>query len=296
MEKPESLVSFYKNQLGKVLSPEFDQEPFRFFDFDDCRAEHQVQYRRRDFFKIAIMKGDYLYHYADKTMEVSGATLMFFSPDVPYSFELLSEQAAGYFCIFQERFFTERYKGNIRDLPMFGPGGKPSYVLDETQDVFVSDIFRKMKAEMQSDYALKYDLVRNYVAELVHYALKMQPSETLLANVDANTRITSVFKDLLERQFPIETTNRRFKLRSPNDFAQQLSVHVNHLNRALKLTTGKTTTAHISERIADEAKMLLKHSDWNISEISYVLGFEDAANFNHFFKKQTSISPSSFRS
>ena len=39
----------------------------------------------------------------------------------------------------------------------------------------------------------------------------------------------------------------------------------------------------IAERNLQEAKILLKHSNWNISEISYVLGFEDSANFSHFF-------------
>jgi AraC-like DNA-binding protein len=295
MEKPESLVSFYQNQLGQQVQTSEANAPFRIFDFSDCLSESQVQYRRRDFFKIALMQGNYLYHYADKTMKVSGSTLMFFSPDVPYQFEILSEDFAGFFCIFKEPFYTERYKGNIRDLPMFSKGGNPSYDLTKAQDKSVSQLFKKMKAEMQSDYAFKLDLVRNYVAELVHYALKMKPSETLLQSFDANARISTVFRDLLERQFPIDNTNQRFKLRTPTDFAEQMAVHVNHLNRALKTSTGKTTTELISERMADEAKILLKHSNLNISEVSYILGFEDAANFSHFFKKQTSLSPSSFR-
>lgn len=295
MEKPESLLSFYRNQLGEKIQDVENSDPFRIFDFADCLTENQVQYRRRNFFKIAIMKGDYLYHYGDKTLQVSGSTMMFFTPDIPYKFEVLSQQPAGLFCIFREPFYTERYKGNIRELPMFSRGGKPGYVLNKSQEKFVTEIFKKMKSEMQSDYAYKLDLVRNYVAELVHYALKMQPSETLLQNIDANARIASIFKELLERQFPIETNIERFKLRSPNDFAEQMSVHVNHLNRALKISTGKTTTEHISGRLTDEAKMLLKHSNWNISEIGYVLGFEDSANFNHFFKKQTALNPSTFR-
>jgi len=100
---------------------------------------------------------------------------------------------------------------------------------------------------------------------------------------------------LLERQFPIESPTQRFTLRSARDFAEQLSVHVNHLNRAIRLTTGKTTTDHIFDRLISEAKTLLKHTNWNISEIGYSLGFEEPAHFNHFFKKQTSMTPSSFR-
>jgi len=49
--------------------------------------------------------------------------------------------------------------------------------------------------------------------------------------------------ELLERQFPIESPIQRMKLRSPIDFANQLAVHVNHLNRAIKETMGKTTSA-----------------------------------------------------
>ena len=102
-------------------------------------------------------------------------------------------------------------------------------------------------------------------------------------------------EELLERQFPIESPTQRFTLRSARDFAEHLAVHVNHLNRAIRLTTGKTTTEHIFERLTSEAKTLLKHTNWNISEIGYSLGFEEPAHFNHFFKKQTTMTPSAFR-
>ena len=170
-----------------------------------------------------------------------------------------------------------------------------SYHGIDKQDAHVSQIFEKMADEINSDYQFKYDLLRNYTMELIHYALKMQPSESLYQHPNANSRITSVFTELLERQFPIESPSQRFTLRSANDFANKLSVHVNHLNRAIRETTGKTTTHHIAERITSEAMALLKHTNWNIAEISYSLGFEEPAHFNNFFKKHTSQTPSSFR-
>jgi AraC-like DNA-binding protein len=45
-----------------------------------------------------------------------------------------------------------------------------------------------------------------------------------------------------------------------------------------------------------EAKILLKQTDWNISEIAYSLGFEEVAHFSNFFKRQTSLAPLVFRS
>jgi AraC-like DNA-binding protein len=70
---------------------------------------------------------------------------------------------------------------------------------------------------------------------------------------------------------------------------------VNHLNKVLKENTGKTTTEIISGRITQEAKILLKQTDWSISEIAYCLDFEQVAHFSTFFKKQTSMTPLAFR-
>ena len=261
----------------------------------DQRCSANIQYNRRDFYKLSIMRGKHIYHYADKSLAVEGSTLMFFNPTVPYKYERVTEDATGYFCIFKEAFFSEHMRGSLKDLPMFSPGAKPFYVLDEKQDAYITNIFEKMKEEINSDYVYKFDLIRNYIMEMVHYALKMQPSETLYQHADANARITAVFTELLERQFPIDSPNQQFTMRSAKDFAEKLNVHTNHLNRAIRLTTGKTTTDHITERLTSEATALLKHTDWNIAEISYSLGFEEPSHFNHFFKKQTDLTPSTFR-
>ena len=88
---------------------------------------------------------------------------------------------------------------------------------------------------------------------------------------------------------------REAYIRSASDFAEQLNVHVNHLNRAVKDTTGKTTTQVIAERLIQEAKVLLKHSKWNVGEIAYALGFTEVTHFNNFFKKHLHTSPLKFR-
>jgi len=175
---------------------------------------------------------------------------------------------------------------------MYAPGAKPAYILEEKQERAMSAIFEKMLEEMQGDYAFKFDLIRNYIMEIIHGALKLQPSETLYAHADANARIASLFAELLERQFPIETPAQQFTLRSAKDYAGKLNVHTNLLNRAI---TGKTTSEHIAERLTAEAKALLKYTDWNIAEISYSLGFEEPAHFSNFFKKHTSATQGAWR-
>jgi AraC family transcriptional regulator, transcriptional activator of pobA len=74
-----------------------------------------------------------------------------------------------------------------------------------------------------------------------------------------------------------------------------LGIHINHLNKVLKETTGRSTTEIINGRIAEEAKLLLKQTQWNVSEIAFALGFDEVAHFSNFFKKHTGLSPLKFR-
>ena len=296
MEKLETLTDFYKDKLAR--SPQGlnqDHEHFNVFEHDDCRDTATVPYARREYFKVALLRGHYIFHYGHKSLEVNGSTLLFFNPDVPYTFEAPTGRPKGYFCIFRADYFNAYYRQDVRDLPMFAPSSKPAYLLTPPQDEAVGELFQRMQQELASDYAYKHDLVRNCLVEVIHVALRSEPTETLYQRIDANVRIASVFKELLDRQFPIEPPYQRFSLRSAHDFAQRLNVHINHLNRALKLTTGKTTTELIAQRLASEAKVLLKHTDWSVSEIAFCLGFEDTPHFDHFFKKLAGQSPSGFR-
>lgn len=295
MEMTETLEDFYRKKFNVThegLNSQLGH--FNVFTLEEC-IHQPVQYSRRDFYKISLMRGDYLYHYGDKSLEVSGSTLMFFNPQVPYTFETLTSDPTGYFCIFKDAFFTEHIRGSLKELPMYSPLGKPAYMLTAEQDHEVSLIFEKMRKEVQSDYVFKHDLIRSYIMEVIHTALKLKPSEQLYQQADANARIAAVFTELLERQFPIEAPNQKLSLRSASDYAEVLNVHTNHLNRAVKAVTGRTTTAHIADRLVSEAVALLKHTKWNIAEISYSLGFEEPAHFSNFFKRQTSVTPGSFR-
>lgn len=101
--------------------------------------------------------------------------------------------------------------------------------------------------------------------------------------------------EVLERQFPIENLNAPLKLKAAQDYSNHLSIHVNYLNRAVKETTGKSTTTLISERIIAEAVSLLRHTDWSVADIAYALGFEYPNYFSNFFKKGTGNIPKFYR-
>lgn len=253
-------------------------------------------YSRKDFYKICLTTGKSIIHYADRSFETDGTVLFFGNPHIPYSWETLSTTYIGYTCLFSEEFFKASDRSeSLQQSPLFKIGGTPVLKITEQQREFLNTVFRKMIEEQQTDYAYKDDLIRNYINLIIHEALKLQPSENYDQHKNAASRLTSVFLELLERQFPIESTDRPLQLKTAQDYAKGLAVHVNYLNRAVKEVTGKPTTTHISDRIISEAKALLQHTDWNISDIAYALGFEYPTYFNNYFKRNTGTNPMSLR-
>lgn len=295
MEHFETLAEFSRQRNIPAAGASHGVAPYGVFTLESNGFGNirPAPYCRRSFYKIALIRGENRCHYADRSVALTGSMLLFFSPAVPYTWEPLSDET-GYFCIFQEEFYAEGMRGSLGQLPMFAPGGKPSYQLAAGQDGQVSQIFEKMRAEQASDYCLKADLARAYLTELLHFALKLEPTEVRYQHPNANARLTGVFIELVQRQFSTPAA-QPVALKSARDFAGQLCVHVNHLNRAVRLTTGRTTTAHIFERVVGEAKSLLRFSSQNISEIGHRLGFEEPTHFYAFFRKQTGMSPSAFR-
>jgi AraC family transcriptional regulator, transcriptional activator of pobA len=253
-------------------------------------------YSRRDFYKICLVTGNSLIHYADKSVEMNGTFLFFGNPHVPYSSELIEREQHGYSCLFTEDFLKARDRTeSVLESPLFKIGCTPVFCLNQQQNEFITALFQRMIKEQDTDYIFKNDLIRNYINLIIHEALRMQPSENFIQHKNASSRITTLFLDLLERQFPIESTKRPLKLKTAQDFAANLSVHVNHLNRSVREVTGKPTTAHIAERITSEAKALLLHTDWSIADIAYGLGFEYPTYFNNYFKRMTGAVPRSLR-
>jgi AraC family transcriptional activator of pobA len=268
---------------------------FNVFTRESCSL--MTPYSRRDYYKISLIIGKGKLHYADKWIYVDRPALLFSNPMVPYSWEADDEDQTGWFCLFTDQFLQNGTRlGNLLDSQLFKVGGTPIFFVDEEQQKTISELFTKMIEEIQSEYIHKYDMLRACLHLLIHETLKMQPAENFEPYQNASHRVASLFMELLERQFPIDSPESFLKLKTPNDYAQSLSIHVNSLNRSVKEMTGKTTSQQIALRTIQEANALLKHTDWNISEIAYGLGFEEPAYFTNFFKKQTGLAPNAVRS
>ena len=250
---------------------------------------------RRDYYKIVLVTGDMIITYGDNTIEINDTFLFFANPHVPHSVIIRSGERKGYACVFTETFIAGRERKEIlHKSPLFRVGTTPVIPVNSDQAAFLTGLYQKMIAAQGGDYDYKYELLRGCVALILHEAQSIQPQNGPKEK-NASTRIAYLFLELLERQFPIESPADPLKLRTAQDFASALSVHVNYLNRAVKGVTGQPTSVHIAERITTEAKALLQHTDWSVADIAYGLGFEYPTYFNNYFKRVTGVIPKSLR-
>lgn len=264
--------------------------------FDPKTGDRTMPYSRRAYYKISWLRGKSRAEYADKVIDVEAEALLFATPKIPYHWVPADGNQTGMFCIFTPDFLSTAKSGVVLDdLPLFQPGQVPVFQLDQAAVSEVEYIFRKMQRELNADYKYKYDLLRNLVMELIHYGQKLQPLSAMSNAQNASERMASLFVELLERQFPLETAGQRLQLRTAAHYADRLAVHVNHLNKVLKEITGSTTTQLISNRITQEAKILLKQSRWSVADVAYILGFDDVAHFSNYFKKQVGMTALVFR-
>ena len=260
-------------------------------------CEHTRPMHRNDFYKISLIEGIGVLQINDEYLQINGSVLIFYNPTMPYYWHSLTEVKPSYSCFFDSHFQSKLLNVNyFKESSLFKPYANPVCVLDENQAMQIRTIFETMCAELQSDYHHKYDTLATYLELVIQKGYQyFNATKRTSANSSAATRIVSNFLNLLERQFPIDVAENKVLLKTPKDFAAELSVHVNHLNHSVKELLGSRTSELIAARLIAEAKALLKHSHADVAEIAYMLGFEYPSNFNTFFKKHTKGTPNAFR-
>ncbi len=124
------------------------------------------------------------------------------------------------FLPFTEDFVNTTLKNeSLPQSPLFKVGGNHIFFPNEESLKLLQGVVENMFREISSEYANKYDLLRSYVQIIMHEAMKIQPPETFYQPANASERISTLFLELLERQFPIDAPSQTLKLKTANEFA-----------------------------------------------------------------------------
>ena len=106
----ETIEEFYRNKFDWIpekLKSEIGH--FNVFKLDPINSDlpQSIPYKRRDFYKIMLVRGNSKVHYADKVVEVKNQALSFSNPQIPYKWEHLNNVREGAYCICNQAFFHQ---------------------------------------------------------------------------------------------------------------------------------------------------------------------------------------------
>ncbi|GAB3162912.1 AraC family transcriptional regulator [Telluribacter humicola] len=83
--------------------------------------------------------------------------------------------------------------------------------------------------------------------------------------------------------------------RSIQQYAEELGITPVHLNRVCRQVVNQSALEVVQDHVLSEAKRYLLHSSYTISEIAYLLNFDDPNYFTRLFRKRLGVSPRTYR-
>jgi AraC family transcriptional activator of pobA len=118
----------------------------------------------------------------EKNLGIRKNALLFATPETTYNWKQFFDPQSGYFCAFSHDFLIRGGSSlSLEDLPIFNAGKFPIFFLSDKEAEDIRFIVKKIYGNLSSDYAFKYDLLRNYVLELIHYGQKLQLTNASLS-------------------------------------------------------------------------------------------------------------------
>lgn len=173
------------------------------------------------------------------------------------------------------------------------PYQQPSCCVNDGSDKILDEYVSQIKRELLNTNEFgKEELLRTYLKAIL---IQVQRRKNELENNTENAVILPNDKRMQLIKFVNLIDENYNKGLSISEYAQLMYISSRTLSDLVSLNLNKTPSQMIQERIILEAQRLLLHSDLNVNQIGYRLGFDDASYFVKYFKKHTAISPSEFR-
>jgi AraC family transcriptional regulator, transcriptional activator of pobA len=202
--------------------------------------------------------------------------------------KFMRDDVKGFYCHFHIDLLTDKINSSnlLTEFPFLAFNSYPLVMIDNVTKEYITPLLERLLIEYKSDQNSRYDIFKTYLLALFT-ELKPYIETSIPVQANAASIITEQYKKALS--IHIRNKNRI------TDYAELLSVSANHLNKCVKQTIGKSAHDLLNDMLLLEAKVLLKQTNLNISEIAYKIGKSELSDFARFFKSQTGMKPSEYR-
>jgi AraC family transcriptional regulator, transcriptional activator of pobA len=261
------------------------EDYFRMIDFP---LPSDLQPRRMTVYNfIFLTKGQSTRSRGIDTYEFGENTFFFVPAHQITTHKFIRQDVEGFYCHFSLELLNNDTKRNlINEFPFLEFNNYPLVKISNEALKYVLPILERLLVEYKADKNCRMDILKTYLITLFT-ELKPFAENQISNSSNAGSQITEQFKKALSIHI--------YEKNKITDYAELLSISPNHLNKSVKKTLGKSAHDLLNEMLLLEAKVLLKQTNLNISEIAFKIGQNEISSFGRFFKAQTGMSPSEYR-
>lgn len=160
--------------------------------------------------------------------------------------------------------------------------------LDETEWEHIDEFFTLMWHMLHTS-PYRREVIQHLIVSLL-YNLKYIYEHTCTAMPMNLSRQEELF-----RRFIALVNQYSKQERSVNFYADKLCLTPHYLSSVIRETSGQTVMQWINQAVVLEAKVLLKHSDLLVFQVSDELNFPNPSFFSKFFKRMTGMTPAEYQ-
>jgi len=218
-----------------------------------------------------------------------GENTFFFTPAHQITtHNFVRNDVEGFYCHFNIELLAK--KGSINEIltefPFLEFNAYPLVIINEATKKHIIYLLERLLTEYRADKECRFDILRAYLLTLF---TELKPF------IETSTPKTKNAASQITEQYKKALTKYIYEKNKITDYAELLSVSPNHLNKCVKKTLGKSAHDLLNEMLLLEAKVLLKQTNLNVTEIAYKIGKNEISDFARFFKAQTGMKPSEYR-
>lgn len=236
-----------------------------------------------------MLQGNGTHHINYNDYPIHGNSLLLAAPGQLHLLDADAD-AQGYKITFTESFIS----GDNDTLDGFYDAGLfhlfshcPVLRPDAATTAELQHILHRITQESLIQQSLQTEIISRYLKIFLIHIIRLCELSQPAAPIPVQNGLVKRFLALVEKNFR--------EKKQVIEYAAHLSVTPNHLNEMVKKVSGYAASHHIRQRIIREAKRMATHSEANMKEIAYYLGFESSSHFSRFFKNLTGTNFSDFK-
>jgi len=182
----------------------------------------------------------------------------------------------------------------IKDYDFFHYEVSEALHLSEKEKSVLFECIQKIQTELLENIDVHSQfIIVSTIELLLNYCSRFYGRQMITRSQANKSTISQI--EIILRDYFAKTKVHEQGLPTVKYLADKVHFSPSYLSDLLKKETGKNTQEHIHHYLIEEAKCLLLHSNKNVSEITFDLGFEYPQYFNKLFKQKTGKTPIEYR-